>query len=228
MLTTMFDAPMRMTITLTDGTTKVLDVSAYSIVGAVRVAAAKTKIEAETKPEKAPDSAKTYAVPDFTDEELRALTAGDWDDPALMITKAHQKRVTEALCAMRRKFFKLPQITYTVRDAILFTTMFTAGVRPSTLSQAVLMASKDPFWMKHGDIGIKSLHEHHSKLAGAYVNQRNSPAAYITRSLDKLDEIDPAFATAIREHVAKAKEVELAEIVNKVKARLDAHRAMAT
>lgn len=225
MITTMFDAPMRMQVLCTDGTTKTLDVVSFTITGTIRQSASKQKLKDAAKSEgeeKAAGKDRIYTVPEFTDDELRSLTHEGMDAPEQMATQQSKRRVLEAVVAMRRRFFKLTSLTYSVRDAQFFATMIKAGVKPSAMARAIWVASRDDWWKKQGDLSMEALSKNHARLASRYEAMANDPTEKLRAIAAKLETLDPPFAAGLRQQMDRVTPSEAPELLRRAQARLAA------
>jgi len=194
MITTMFDEPLRLTITTTDGKTAVLDAVALTIEGTLPKARGTAALKGEAPQ---PKSARTYQPAERSDAEIKAVLRGDLDAADKVRTKETQRMVLEVLCAMRVRLFKQATCPYTVRDAQVIAGALAQGVKPSHLARAVMVAGTDGFWRNHGDIRPDQVVKHVAALSSKY--QRQMEVMKVVGAMRKLD---PAAADALERVIA--------------------------
>lgn len=217
LFTTMFEVPVRMTIVQPDGETKVLDVISFTVEGALRSAPSAARL----KPASTEKRKQTYPVPEMEEQDLKDLTNGKWDDPKLLSSVEQKDKTIKGLCALRRRFFKLSSITFTVHDAQVFTSMIAGGVLPSQMARAIFVASRDEWWMNHGDFDFLAIQKHAARLSSNYEKAKSDPRVKLKSVIEKLRTVDPQYAAVTAEAMAQAKtSVEFEKLLQEAAARL--------
>ena len=217
LFTTMFEVPVRMTIVQPDGETKILNVISFTVEGALQRAPSAAKLK-PASPEK---KQQTYSVPDMDEQDLKDITNGKWDDPKLLSSMEQKDKTIKALCALRRRFFKLSSITFTVRDAQLFTSMIAGGVLPSQMARAIFVASRDEWWTARGDFDFAAIQKHANRLSSNYEKAKSDPRVKLKSVIEKLRAVDPQYAAVTTEAMTSAKtSVEFEKLLQEAAARL--------
>lgn len=196
MITMLMDEPLRLRITTTDGKVHVLDVEALTVEGAARKAPAKAALVA-------PKEKKQLWTPEpRTDAEIKDMLRGMFDQqptmPRTPFPKETCKLVLEVICTMRLRAFKQAACPYSVRDAQVIAEALANGIKPSLLGRAIIVASTDDWWRKHGDIAPEALIKNVAALSARYdAGQRVRSVLTALRAIDKraADDLEAAMPT---------------------------------
>lgn len=188
-VTMFFDTPARCTITTADGNELVVDVSAFTISGAMPPSTLELTPPPAAKKKTPAKKDKVYTPADVTDDDAKAVLAGAKDDDI----KSRDARafLIAVLCFMRKRIFKIDAATYTVLDITALNTALSQGVKPSTLAKALMGAGSSEFWRNQGDIMIYQLVKHVGTLSGRHAARRTDPRIALKAMMPRIKENDP-------------------------------------